>query len=204
MFEIFNRDLGKKAENIATGICVFLIFCFAMGMIVLVVFREKGTDAIKDIIIFILLLLLVFIFSLIAKWQISEKETYADKYLKKINRKTKKEFLKKILNKENNFFNYFIRTLFHLMPLYFTLFVIKIDLAGFFKVILFVFSIFSYMLVELYYLYSRIIKIAERIKTENTIKLIIFVLCVPIALIFVTIYFTYTLSRFYMYRFPQW
>jgi hypothetical protein len=194
----------KTERKIEMGAYIFMFLSFFILMTVLdyaTVFEEKGSAAIEDLIKFLILFVVVFSFGLVARWQITEVDTTntASETIQN------KGFLAKIIAKENIYFNGIIKNSFHLFPLYFTILLIKIDLAIIFKAVLFALSIFFYMLVEITFIWNKVFSISKNISPNKSggYKIFVTYILVPIIIIISTLYFVYTLSNFYMDKFPK-
>lgn len=195
-----------KKDDLGAGILsvVVLILLTLMGFSY--AYQSEGSVAYRDLAIFVVLFIIVFFFLLVVRSIINidseeeMKEEAEEEKEEKREEEKKKGLVARIINKENIFFNNFIRASFHLLPLYFTLILIKIDLWIGFKAVLFVFSIVAYMMIEINYIYRKIFKFADKYAKNKKYEVYVLIVT-PIMVLAATVYFAYNLVLFYMNRF---
>jgi protein-S-isoprenylcysteine O-methyltransferase Ste14 len=195
----FNSN--KIIEKITAGI---LFLSLILGFAALgypYALRSRGDMANRDVIVFVILFALMFVLAYLAKWQITDNDFYKSE--KKDNQqKVSKGFWYKIKHNKNATANNLIGMAFHFFPLYFTLFLIKLDLFVGYKAGIFVFAIFSYLLVEIKYVFDRAIYFGKKIRDWNNTAFWIYFFLAPFLILFGIGWVAYNLILFYMHRFP--
>ncbi len=201
-------------EDIFGAIGIVVGFIFILYVFFSKDYIERGGAAVKDLGIFVLLLSIVIGFALFARKQINISNAKRDEVIKKEKEREEKEAEEKKKEEQSSFVENDIKHigniavgLFHFLPLYFTLFLIKIDLHIAYKFVLFALAISVYIMIELNYLYSKVFDLFLAIKIKFRIKnfFVIGALLIlsAIALLIITIYFAYNLIIFYVEKFPN-
>lgn len=190
-----------KLNDLGAVLGIILVFVFIVYIFFSPDYMARKEEAVKDLIIFLAVFILVFGFALIARREINID-----------NKKREPEVEKELKNEsvgfaENDmrFFGKVFKILFHFLPLYFTLFIIKIDLLMEYKVILIVLSLLAYALVELNYLFGKVLDFVSYIrkvfKIESWWGTGLLLLAFFGGVFGVTIYFAYNLIMFYFRRY---
>lgn len=188
-----NETKENRINNIIGGIIFFtsLVGMTALGYSYALVSRPE--KAMHDLIVFIVIFFLLLAFAVVAGWQINGKIPFR-----------KGVALRRLvaINKRNGIVGNLIKIAFHLFPLYFTLVLIKMDLFVGFKAGLVILALFSYMLIELDYIFKRTIALTKYFNIKSRFGIAAMVICVPIVLFISIFYFVYGLIQFYIIRFP--
>lgn len=155
-----------------------------------------GSNSTQQIVEFIILLLITIGFIFLARRYLDSNE--GDVEEKSIDKK----FIQKTFSKDNLIFSNIIKAAFHLLPLYFTLLIIRIDLLFEFKVVLIAFCWVAFLLVELRYLFDKTLDrseyISKKLKIKNIWAILAMLGLTIIAFFIGAIYVGYNLVMFYI------
>jgi hypothetical protein len=158
-----------------------------------------GSQSMQQIVEFIILLLITVGFIFLARKYLDNNE--GDVKEKSID----KNFIQKTFGKDNLIFSNIIKTAFHLLPLYFTILIIRIDLLVEFKIVLITFCWVAFLLVELKYLLDEILDkseyISKKLKIKNIWAILVILGLTGVAFFIGAIYIGYNLIMFYMNKF---
>lgn len=194
----------KKSEKIIFIVFISTIAFFSLAIILSVLFPKisaiYGSEISWQIGKFIILLSFAISMTFLARWQFNDIEEKENKDYEE--EEEEKNIWKKIIAKENKSFNGFIQIAFHSLPLYFPLLFANMDLVIGFKVVLFAYSIFAYLLVELRYLVNKLIRliifIRKKLKIENIFVLLGIIFFLIIFFFITTFFIGYGLVIFYI------
>jgi hypothetical protein len=194
-----NKSKEEKVDNILGVVVAVVVLTALTALGYSYAITSRGDKAFHDLVVFIVLFLVLFGFAILAGWQINGKDPF-----KILNKKigNKNPFFKMIVGRDNKTIKNIVGGAFHLLPLYATLFLIRMDLFVGFKAALIILALFSYMLVEINYIFSRTLGMVKYFNIKSKLGITALIVIIPLV-IFVSIgYFVYGLLHFYMVRFP--
>ena len=188
--------MNKKTEEkiMLISIIIMLLFLLVAFISIFIprLYEIYGLDVSGQILKFIGLLILTIGFVFLAREQLKEDSD-------------EESFIGRVFVINNSHLRNFIKIAFHLLPLYFTLFVIKIDLLNEFKAVLIVFSWVAFLLVELNYQFHKIFNasayIIKKLGIKNGYLLVGIFLSSFVVFLIAVCYVGYKLVIFYVNRF---
>jgi len=197
--------VSQKKVNIFASIIFLIIFSLLTTQGFIYDYTQRGPAAVRGLAIFLCLFVLVFVFMFIAKWQLSPTDKSLDEE-KSMDEDSEKGMWSRIIDQENAYVNIIAKTSFHILPLYLTLVVIRMDLFIAYKIVIVIFLDCVYAFVELRYIADKIWSLALEIikKTKLHSWFAMFIAGIGFLVVFsvAVIYFAYNLVMFYYKRFP--
>jgi hypothetical protein len=200
-------EKSEKTQNIVAGILAALVLALLTAMGYSYALASRGDKAFQDLLVFVALFLLMCGFTILARWQMADLEIPVlfgseDKSKEGNDGQAEKGFVQKIIDKENPAVNSAVKAAFHLLPLYFTLFLFKIDLYIGFKAAIFIFLMFAYLLIELSYIFNWALGLVKRLNLKTKLGIAALVGGIPLLMFAAIVYFVIGVINFYMQRFP--